>query len=91
MRVIKRSSNFKTSFKRIKKNRSFKLEIFEYVVVMLATDMSLPPQYKDHQLHGKYKNQRECHISPDILLIYEKDDNCLILELIDIGSHAELF
>ncbi len=91
MRVIKRSSRFKTSFKRIVKSNSFDREVFEYVIISLASDIPLPSHYKDHQLQGKYKKLRECHISPDVLLIYEKDEDYLLLTIIDIGTHSEMF
>ena len=91
MRIIKRTSRFKSSFKRVSKSLSFSKEIFEYVVMALANDIPLPLHYKDHTLQGKYKNLRECHIAPDILLVYEKEDSYILLTLIDIGTHSELF
>lgn len=73
------------------KNVSFSRDVFEYVVIALANDIPLPAQYRDHILSGKYKNLRECHLSPDILLIYKKEEEFLVLTLIDIGSHSEMF
>ena len=57
----------------------------------LANDEILEPQYNDHDLIGNYKGYRECHIRPNLCLIYQKQDNVLILYCFDIGSHSELF
>ncbi|MCZ6160857.1 type II toxin-antitoxin system YafQ family toxin [Campylobacter ureolyticus] len=57
----------------------------------LAKDETLDTKYKDHQLKGKLKSFRDCHIMPYLALIYKKDDNILILEAIDIGKHSKLF
>jgi len=51
----------------------------------------LDPKYKDHKLHGKYNNCRECHIEPDWLLIYEIKNDKLILTLTNTGTHSDLF
>lgn len=61
------------------------------VVDMLVNREPLPPKYKDHPLKGKYKGSNECHIEPDWLLVYRIDNNQLILELLDTGTHADLF
>lgn len=91
MREVKKTSKFKTSFKRVKKNIKFNQEAFEFIVLMLASDIDLPDRFKDHQLIGQFKNFRECHLSPDILLIYTKDIDVITLQLVDIGSHSSLF
>jgi mRNA interferase YafQ len=85
------SNKFKRSFKKIKQNKSFKLEKFDYAIFMLASNIMLPKNYKDHELSGKMKGKRECHISPDILLIYKIEDEFIYLELLDIGTHSNLF
>lgn len=48
-------------------------------------------RYKTHALKGVYKGYKECHIKPDLLLIYQKQDDRLILYCLDIGTHSELF
>ncbi len=48
-------------------------------------------KYKDHALKGDYKGHRECHISPDWLLIYKIYEDVLILTLVETGSHSDLF
>ena len=64
----------------------------------LANNEILEPKYKDHKLVVKYAGFRECHIKPDLLLIYKKENNAssgqlptLILVCIAIGSHSDLF
>ena len=84
---------FKTnSFKRAyKKQRFSDEEDLSYIDVIynLLCDKKLIEKYKDHQLSGNMKDLRECHIKPDLLLIYLIEDNTL--KLVDIGSHSELF
>lgn len=59
------------------------------VVQILCHKKKLPEKYKDHYLNGNYARHRECHVKPDILLIYFTDDKYLYLER--IGTHSELF
>jgi mRNA interferase YafQ len=56
----------------------------------LATDQTLPEKFHDHPLTGEYTNHRECHLKPDLLLIYKKPDE-QTLRLVRIGSHSEVF
>ncbi|MGI0439530.1 type II toxin-antitoxin system YafQ family toxin [Helicobacter himalayensis] len=61
------------------------------VVMSLSCDESLEAKCKDHKLKGVLKDFRECHIKPDLLLIYEKDKEILELNLLRLGSHSSLF
>jgi len=61
------------------------------LIFLLLSDISLPPKYKDHGLTGNLKGLNECHISPDWLLIYEKDTIIKLITLIRTGSHSDLF
>jgi mRNA interferase YafQ len=58
-------------------------------VEMLAADKPLPERFRDHALTGTWKSYRDCHIRPDLVLIYRKPDD-QTLELIRLGSHSEL-
>ena len=87
---IKRSSRFKKDFKAAKK-RGYDIKLLEEVVKILAKGEPLPEQYLDHPLKGNYKGCRECHITPDWLLIYEIFDDTLILYLTRTGTHSDLF
>ncbi len=62
-------------------------------IMFLASGQPLPPQYRDHQLKGDLKDIRECHVAGagDWLLSYRKQDDRLILLLVDTGSHDDLF
>lgn len=53
-------------------------------------DQSLEPRYRDHELSGDWSGYRECHVKPDLLLIYKKPDKDT-LRLARLGSHGELF
>jgi mRNA interferase YafQ len=58
--------------------------------MVLASDQPLEPGYRDHELTGDWRGYRECHVRPDLLLIYKKTD-VDILRLARLGSHSELF
>lgn len=60
------------------------------VVLLLAEDKSLLEKHRDHGLSGEWSDHRECHLKPDLLLIYRKPD-AEILQLVRLGSHSELF
>ncbi len=82
------SKNFKTSFKKLTtQQKDLTINLLE----KLAKDETLDKKYKDHQLKGKLKSFRDCHTMLDLVLIYKKDDDILILEAIDIGKHSKLF
>ncbi len=68
-----------------------KVSEIDAVVNLLAQGEELPQKYRDHKLTGELKEYRECHIRPDLLLVYRIEEQELILVLIDIGSHSELF
>ena len=65
--------------------------MLSFVVDALAAGEPLPEKYKDHNLTGNYKGCRECHITPDRLLIYEVSGGELILYLTRTGIHSDLF
>lgn len=83
---------FSTRFKRDLKKYGYKKEIikeFNVVLNLLLSRKKLPEKYKDHELSSEYIAYRECHIKPDVLLIYKIDEQ--LLYLYRIGSHSELF
>jgi mRNA interferase YafQ len=79
---------FKKDYKLAKKQGK-DLDGLRSVVEMLAGREPLPPKHRDHNLSGRWNKHRECHITPDWLLIYRVEGDDLILER--IGSHSELF
>ncbi len=84
------TGKFKRSLKLARK-RGLDLSLLENVIDMLQNNIALEEKYRDHELKGKYQGFRECHIQPDWLLLYLKEDGILTLTLIDIGTNADLF
>lgn len=87
---IVQTSKFKEDLKTAIK-RGYDINLLGAVIDMLASGEALPVKYKDHALIGNYKDCRECHITPDWLLIYEIDGEELYLYLTRTGSHSDLF
>ena len=71
--------------------RGYNMNLLEDVVTKLANGEQLPAKNKDHSLSGNYAGKRECHITPDWLLIYELDQAVLYLYLTRTGTHSDLF
>ena len=72
-------------------HKNFDIKKLEEVIKLLAKDDVLPMQYRDHELKGEFKGIRECHVQNDILLLYTKQDDVLVLLLVDIGTHSSIF
>ncbi len=87
---IVQTGRFKKDLKTAIK-RGYNIDLIEIVVDTLAAGEKLPAKYQDHELIGNYKGCRECHITPDWLLIYELFDSELILYLTRTGTHSDLF
>ena len=93
MRTIERSSAFKRDYKRAKATPRHRKEldsILSTVVTLLLSDHVLPQAHRDHTLVGDWAGYRECHLKPDLLMIYRKPD-AHTLRLARLGSHSELF
>ena len=84
------TSIFKKDLK-LAKRRGYDLSLLKDIVDTLAMGQPLAEKHKDHSLIGNYKGCRECHITPDWLLIYEISDDELILYLTRTGIHSDLF
>ena len=88
---LRQTNRFKKHLKlMVKRNKSSIRKIAE-TVDLLQRGEKLPERFRDHELAGNLKGSRECHILPDLLLIYRIFNDILILELVDTGSHADLF
>ncbi len=90
MYTIKPTTKFQKDLKRLKK-RGYDISILTDVIKKLASGEKLPPKNKNHFLTGNYSGCRECHVTPDWLLIYEVVDDLLILYLTRTGTHSDLF
>jgi mRNA interferase YafQ len=91
MRRIDWGNQFKRDFKRESKgqHRSTIDDDFFPIVELLALDQNLETRLRDHALGGNWSGHRDCHIKPDLILIYRKPD-ADSLQLVRIGSHSEL-
>lgn len=83
------SSQFKKDFKKARKLPLPDLKSIFEVISNLEQEMTLSSKYKDHELSGNWSSFRECHIKPDLLLIYKKNDS--ELQLARLGTHSDLF
>jgi mRNA interferase YafQ len=86
--MIHRTGQFKRDYKLAKKQGKDLAEL-KSVVEKLVARIPLPPKHKDHGLSGQWRGHRDCHITPDWVLIYRIDGDDLFLER--MGSHSELF
>jgi mRNA interferase YafQ len=92
MRTIDRASAFRRDYKRESKgqHRATLDDAIQPVLLALATDQPLDERCRDHDLSGDWAGYRECHVKPNLLLIYRKSDTDA-LKLARLGSHSELF
>ena len=84
------SSVYKKQYKKMAK-RGLDMKKLDDMEEMLKNGIELPSKYRDHALKGDWKGYRECHIAPDWLLIYRKDDDVLVLVMQRTGTHSDLF
>ncbi len=91
MRKIEFTSRFKRDLKRESRGQHRKLfpEEFDKLVYLLCGDEDLPVAFRDHALTGEWADHRDCHVKPDLVLIYRKQDDD-VLQLVRLGSHSEL-
>lgn len=85
------TKRYKKGLKKLRKSGSFNEGKLRSVLYLLAEGKLLPQKYYDHQLSGVLENLRECHLEPDLLLMYELSPESFTLFLVNIGSHSDLF
>ncbi|WP_075495459.1 type II toxin-antitoxin system YafQ family toxin [Campylobacter geochelonis] len=85
---IKFTKQFKKSYKKL--NPKLKDEVLK-ILELLANDVPLEAKFKDHPLSGNLSGFRDCHIRPDLVLIYEKDQDILTLTAVNVGNHGNVF
>ncbi len=90
MLEVRYSAKFKKDYKAAMK-RGYNPRLLQDVLEMLCNEQPIPPRYKDHALTGNYSGHRECHITPDWLLIYKIEQDILTLTLTRTGTHSDLF
>ena len=84
------TQRFRKDLKKLRHHKKI-LEALELVIEKLTAGEELSAKYQNHKLKGDYQDAYECHIFPDLLLIYEKHEKELVLLLLRVGSHSELF
>lgn len=92
MRQIKYTAKFKRDYKREKKSGHHQKTLdhdLRFIIDSLAKDIKLPTRNRDHQLSGNWSDHRDCHVKPDLVLIYRKPNEKTV-ELVRLGSHSEL-
>ena len=91
MRTIERTGRFQRDYQR--ESRGWRRASLDAslvsVVEALANDQPLEPRCHDHALSGEWSDPRDCHVKPDLILIYQKPD-ADTLRLVRLGSHSEL-
>lgn len=88
--TVKPTTKFQKDLKRAQK-RGYDISLLTEIIKKLARGEQLPEKNKDHSLSGDYAGCRECHITPDWLLVYEIDNGEVILYLTRTGTHSDLF
>ena len=89
-RKVRRTTQFKKEYRKSKKQGK-DMALVLNIIEMLANDVLLPQKHRDHELFGNWLGFRECHITPDWLLVYQKSDNGeLLLVLTRLASHSKL-
>lgn len=91
MYEINHAKKFKISYKKLLKSGRFDSNELEKIIEYLCNGSELPDKYHDHALKGNLQLKRECHISGNLLLIYEIFPNYKTILLSEIGTHSQLF
>lgn len=91
MYVVSPNKKFKKQLRKLGLSGSFNREKLDVLLDILASRKELPSTYHDHELKGNMGGLRECHLSRDLVIVYEVDERIKEILLYEIGSHAEIF
>lgn len=91
MYIVDSTKAYRKAYKRFLRHKDFNRNILENIVSTLARGEKLDARYSDHQLIGEFQEYRECHIKDNILLMYQKHEDVLLLLLVNLGTHDDLF
>lgn len=89
MLKLEYATQFKKDFKKVAKLPIVDVIEVGHIIKQLQLSQALDEKYVDHSLSGNWGGYRDCHIKPDLVLIYKVDGSSL--KLARIGSHSELF
>lgn len=82
------TTRFKKEYRRLSAD---KINDVDKVIQILLNGETLPEKYRDHKLTGNKKSFCDCHVRPDLVLIYKIEEDILLLTAVEIGSHSNLF
>lgn len=85
------SRKFKKQLRRLKKSGNFDVARVEIIISTLLDGKTLNSSFRDHQLTGDMKQYRECHVSGDLVIVYEKSESAKEIYFFQIGSHSGVF
>jgi mRNA interferase YafQ len=91
MYKVRSTKAYRKAYTRVSKHKNFAQDVLNEVIDTLARGEKLDPKYQDHRLTGELKDSRECHVKNNILLMYQKQESVLVLILVDLGTHDDLF
>ncbi|MDP3900255.1 MAG: type II toxin-antitoxin system YafQ family toxin [bacterium] len=84
-------AQFRKDYKRYRRNTKFNQAELEKVFDALQRGVVLGAKYQNHKLVGKFVGCYECHVQPDVLLVYHINQQVSRIDIVRLGSHAELF
>ena len=90
---IEFTGQFKKDLKRIKKRSAGYLDNIQKTIKLLEKNGvdAIPAKMRPHKLSGYYKGSWECHVLPDLLIIWFQIDDAGVIRLIRAGTHSDLF
>jgi mRNA interferase YafQ len=89
MKALDVTTKFRRDLKRERKTDPSAEEVLKLVIALLQDGRVLPQKFKDHPLSGDWQDHRDCHLKPDLVLIYKVNEDAVTL--VRLGSHSELF
>ena len=87
---VKLTARFRKDYK-LMQRRAMNMSLLDEIIALLANGQPLPQNNRDHELTGDYAGHRECHVTPDWLLVYRIEESVLVLTLTRTGTHSDLF
>ena len=88
---VRSTKTYRKELKRVSKHRNFDEDSLNDIIDTLKRGEKLELKYLDHQLSGEFEDCRECHVKNNLLLVYQKHEDILVLLLIEIGTHDDIF